>query len=99
VAAVVARGRILFLGGRAPQVASWTAVAEGPVDLAAVDALARMHLAARRAGGAVRVDAMCEQLRELLELVGLCRELEGKAEEGEEGPGVEEGVEPGDPVA
>jgi hypothetical protein len=96
---VVARGRILFLGGRAPRVASWTAVTDGLVDLAAVDALARMHLAARRAGGTVCVDAMCEQLRELLELVGLGGELEGKAEEGEEGPGVEEGVEPGDPVA
>jgi hypothetical protein len=96
---VVARGRILFLGGRAPKVASWTAVAQGPVDLAAVDALARMHLAARRAGGTVCVDAMCAELRELLELVGLRRELEGKAEQREEGPGVEEGVEPGDPVA
>ena len=96
---MVARGRILFLGGRAPGVASWTAVAVGPVDLAAVDALARMHLAARRVGGAVCIDAMSAELGELLELVGLRRELEGKAEEREEGPSVEEGVEPGDPVA
>lgn len=67
-------------------------------DLSAVDALARLHLDARRLGGTIRLHDVCEDLAELLDLVGLRREMSGEAEGGEE-LGVEEGVEPGDPVA
>lgn len=41
------------------------------VDLALVDALARVHLAARRAGSSLRVRNPDPELCELLELVGL----------------------------
>lgn len=67
-------------------------------DLAAVDALARLELAARRLGGSIRLLDVCEELAELLDLAGLRGEMSGEAEGGEE-VGVEEGVEPGDPVA
>ena len=67
-------------------------------DLATVDALARLHLVARRLGGAIRLHDVCEDLADLLDLVGLGREMRGEAEGGEE-VGVEEGVEPGNPVA
>ena len=40
-------------------------------DLAVVDALARLHLAARRCGGSIRVVEISDSLRELLDLIGL----------------------------
>lgn len=95
----MARGRILFIGGQA-RATTWAAVGERP-DLAVVDLLARLHLDARRHGASVEMGEICPELRELLELVGLrvlAGELCGQAEEGEKGVGVEEGVEPGDPV-
>ena len=67
-------------------------------DLAVVNGLARARLAARRRGMTIRVcDVPCE-LVELLDLVGLRPEVLGQAE-GREEVRVEEGVEPGDPVA
>lgn len=100
VAAVVARGRIRYSGGRAPRATAWTVVGERR-DLAAVDLLARIHLAARRLGATVEVGEMCPELRELLELVGLRElggELVGQAEQGKKGVSVEEGVKPRNPV-
>ena len=40
-------------------------------DLELVDALARLHLAAVRLGGAIRLRDVCPQLSGLLDLVGL----------------------------
>jgi phosphoglycolate phosphatase-like HAD superfamily hydrolase len=69
-------------------------------DLGVVDALARLKLAALRLGYSIRVHEPSAELVELLDLVGLTPELEviGEAEGGEE-VGVEEAVEPADPVA
>ena len=67
-------------------------------DLAAVDALARLQHAARLLGGSIRLVDVCDELAELLDLVGLGREV-GREPEGGEEVGVEEGVKPGDPVA
>ena len=75
-------------------------------DLALVDALARLQLAARRLGCSVRLRDPCQELRELLDLVGLADvvraaalPLEARREaEGGEQLGVEEVVQPGDPV-
>ncbi|MFJ5529733.1 STAS domain-containing protein [Streptomyces sp. NPDC093261] len=69
-----------------------------PVTLAAVDALARLQLAARRAGGRIRLRDPAPALRALLELAALPIELEGQAEQWEPALGVEEAVEPGDPA-
>ncbi|MGV9250986.1 STAS domain-containing protein [Streptomyces sp. NPDC003697] len=69
----------------------------GPPGLAAVDLLARLQLAARRAGGRIRLRAADPALPALLELVGLRFEAEGETEQGEPALGVEEAVEPGDP--
>ncbi|MFD4524577.1 STAS domain-containing protein [Streptomyces sp. NPDC058470] len=70
----------------------------GPPGLAAVDLLARLELAARRAGGRIRLLNPSPALRALLDLVGLRFEPEGQAEEREPAGGVQEAVEPGDPA-
>ena len=82
------------------EVAVWRADDLDRADLAVVDALARLHLAARRRGCSIRLRGAGEELCGLLGVVGLvgvlARELGGEAE-GREQLGVEEVVEPGDP--
>ena len=71
-------------------------------DLALVDALARLALAARRRGWSVRLDDVRDDLRALLVLVGLADALvpePGRQAEGGEERGVEEIVDPRDPPA
>ncbi|MFE2551591.1 STAS domain-containing protein [Streptomyces sp. NPDC059355] len=63
-------------------------------DLAAVEALARLRIAAR--GRPLRVTGAGPALRSLLHLAGLLQLL-GEAEEREPAVGVQERVEPGDP--
>jgi hypothetical protein len=67
-----------------------SAYVPGPDALAAVAALARLRLAARRTGHRVRLRGASPRLRRLLELAGLAGEFEWEAEEGEEPGGVEE---------
>jgi hypothetical protein len=64
------------------------------MDLASVDTLARMQLAAKRLGFRVRLDPS-EEMLELLELCGLVEVL-GEIEEREDPLGVEEEGELGD---
>jgi anti-anti-sigma regulatory factor len=73
------------------------------VDLAVVDALARLALAERRRGRKLRLCAVPGELRELLALTGLDRVLLAvepgrKPEEREEPAGVEEERELDDPA-
>ncbi|MBO4257604.1 STAS domain-containing protein [Streptomyces griseorubiginosus] len=70
----------------------------GPPGLAAVDLLARLQLAARRAGGRIRLRDPAPSLRALLDLAGLRFEVEGQPEQREPPLGVEEEVEPGEPA-
>jgi ABC-type transporter Mla MlaB component len=70
----------------------------GPPGLTVVDLLARLELAARRAGGRVRLRDPDPALRSLLRLVGLRFQVEGEIEEREPALGVEEEVEPGQPA-
>ncbi|WP_338900316.1 STAS domain-containing protein [Streptomyces sp. TG1A-60] len=70
----------------------------GPPGLGVIDVLARLQLAARRAGGRIRLRDPDPALRALLGLVGLALDVEGQVEEGEPAGGVEEAVEPGDPA-
>jgi hypothetical protein len=83
------------------EVACWPLLcAQGRVDLAAVDALARLQLAAHRQGCTVWLRHACPDLIQLLELVGLAGVLQvGRQAEGLEQGGVEEVVVPDDPVA
>jgi ABC-type transporter Mla MlaB component len=67
-------------------------------DLGHVDALCRFRLAARRFGWTLRVENAGADLRELFELVGLPLEVVGQPEGGEQ-LGIQEVVEPGDPLA
>jgi hypothetical protein len=70
---------------------------EGAPDITMVDGLARLLLAAGRAGGSVDLDDVSAGLAEILDLVGLggqmCRQAELRKELG----GVEERVESDDP--
>ncbi|WP_329293431.1 STAS domain-containing protein [Streptomyces pseudovenezuelae] len=70
----------------------------GPPGLGTVDLLARLQLAARRAGGRIRLRHPDPALPALLDLVGLPFEVEGQIEQGEPALGVEEEVEPGEPA-
>ncbi|CAN5288407.1 hypothetical protein BH18ACT4_BH18ACT4_03770 [soil metagenome] len=81
-------------------------VAGSRPDLAAVDALARLQLEARRLGCSIRLVDPSEELCELLTLAGLAEVVGwgltvqvGREAEGGEQVGVEEVVEPGDPAA
>ncbi|MEU1017486.1 STAS domain-containing protein [Streptomyces sp. NPDC005900] len=71
-------------------------------DLATVDALARLHLAARRAGARIRLRNPAPALLSLLglvglaELLGLAVEMRGHPEQREPPLGVQEAVEAGD---
>jgi hypothetical protein len=61
---------VVLLRGDA-QVASWPLPGTGCSDLAVVDELARLQLAARRAGCSIRLCDACVELSELLHLLGL----------------------------
>ena len=90
------------------EVTAWPVGAHNRGDLATVEELARLQLAARRIGCSIRLRDVCRELSELLELVGLgevltdppgsALEAGGKAE-GREQIRVEEVVVPDDPVA
>jgi anti-anti-sigma regulatory factor len=70
------------------------------VDIATVDALARLQLTARRLGWRLRLRSVSVELRELIELAGLTGVLGiepvGQPEEGEVALDVEERVQRGD---
>ena len=78
------------------------------VDLATVDALARLQLVARRLGCTIELRDAPDELRELLALAGLAEvvpcldrlpaEVRGQSEKREEPGGVEEEGDAGDPV-
>ncbi|MGW0758826.1 STAS domain-containing protein [Streptomyces sp. NPDC002814] len=70
----------------------------GPPGLGTVDLLARLELAARRAGGRIRLRDPAPALHALLDLVGLRFDMEGQPEQREPAFGVQEAVEPGDPA-
>ena len=87
------------------EVATWPLAGGGRADLVTVDELARIVLAARRAGCSLRLRDPGGRLWELLELAGLSGVVAGCAlqavgePEGREEVGVEEVVVPDDPVA
>lgn len=104
-------GWVELLAGNGEAVASWPIDGAGHPDLAAVEALARLQVKARRSGLTLRLREPSAELARLLDLVGLADvvggrtpsgiEVGGKAEGGEEVEvhEVEEVVVPDDPVA
>lgn len=91
--------RITVFRAGGDQVGSWELSGYGPPDLAVLDGVARLILVASRAGGSVVVHDLSARMAELVELVGLGREMGGQPEGREDGRGVEERVELGDPPA
>ena len=91
----VAWGRVVILSPLKKELESRLFGGEGAPDLGVVNVLARAALEARRVGGSLHLLDPTKELRELLDFVGLRREVGGKPE-GREDAGVEEGVEPGD---
>jgi anti-anti-sigma regulatory factor len=87
-----------LLAGSGARVVVCDAGGLGPPGLAAVDLLARLELAARRAGGRILLRDADPALHALLDLVGLRFQVEGQPEEREPALGVEEAVESGDPA-
>ena len=64
-------------------------------DISIVDHLARLSLAATRAGGRLVFESVSEELADLLDLAGLGVEVERHPEEGEQPLGVHRGEEDG----
>jgi hypothetical protein len=98
VAAACARLRVLAEEGKVEAVAC--DVSALAAEVAAIEALARLALLARRLGCPLRLRRPSPQLRELVELCGLREALgverQGQAEEREQPLGLQERVEPGD---
>jgi hypothetical protein len=90
-------GRIALLRADGTEITSWPLRGGGCPGLAVVDELARWELMARRAGGAIRLRDVSPALAELLDLVGLRREVGWEPERVEEAVGVEERVVRPDP--
>lgn len=99
--ALCARFRVLLEASEADVLCDVGALVD--VDAAAIDALARLQLTARRLGGRLRLRHASGELRELLALAGLADvcglrlEPQRQAEEREQPLGVEEEGELGDP--
>jgi hypothetical protein len=87
-----------LLRGRAGGVVTCDVTAARP-DVVTVEALARLHLTARRHGWRLVVGGAGPDLLLLVRLIGLAGALEvgGQAEEREQAVGVEEVVDRGDP--
>ncbi|HEX2118452.1 MAG TPA: hypothetical protein VHF91_04665 [Acidimicrobiales bacterium] len=92
------RAEVVLLRGD-EEVASWALLSPGKPDLATVDELARMQLAAKRMGCSIWLRQACPDVLWLLRLAGLDDRLQvlGEPEGGEE-VGVEEVVVADDPV-
>ena len=79
------------------EVVRWPLFVQAPVDLEAVDQLARLHLLARRLGGRLAIRTATPRLRDLLPVVGLLGQV-GRQPERREELGVEEVVVAHDPA-
>ncbi len=82
--------RITILGPDGTAVACCVLEGLGAPGLGAVDDVARQALLAARSGGSMILDDISPLMRELLDLAGLCVEVQGKAELRKEALGVQE---------
>jgi hypothetical protein len=91
--------RVTVFGTDGTKLASGVVVGPGAPDIGAVDDVARLALHAARLGGRISLAEVSPAMRELLELAGLCVDVEGQTELGKEPLGVQEvqeEVHPGD---
>ena len=98
MAAAEAWCRIIVVGPGGAELISRLLWGHGRPDLVVVDCLARLRLRAAAGGVTVAVRDASTDLVELLDLVGLRRQVEGETERREDVLAVEEAVVPGDPV-
>jgi hypothetical protein len=97
------RTTIQVRAGTGTLLATWVLPEGSRPDLAGVDALARLQLAARRLGWSIRLCTVCPRLGEVVDLAGLADVLglgveAGREPEDGEELGPEEVVVPGDPA-
>jgi hypothetical protein len=85
--------RVVVLDADGSALAYWTEGGRDAPDLAVVERLAWLRLAALRFGGGVVLTEVLPDLDALLELAGLSRQVCGQPEVGEEPLGLEEGIE------
>jgi hypothetical protein len=96
-------GRIVLVDAAGVDVAAWDLAGIGPPDLSVIEQLARRVLVVRRGGGRILLQDVSAELAALLDLTGLAevaglgRQVEGKSETREEGTGIEEEMQSGDP--
>jgi len=91
--------RVTVVGKDGTKLTGCVLLGPGPPDIGAVDEVARLALHAARLGGGISLADVAPAMRELLELAGLCVEVEGQTELGKEALGVQEiqeHVHPGD---
>ena len=96
-------GAMVVLVHAGVELATWPLGRTSRPDLAVVDELARLQLAAKRLGCSIQLRGTCTELRELLAMLGLDEVVAGLGQvigqtEGCEQAGVEEVVMPDDPV-
>jgi hypothetical protein len=96
VAATAVWARVGVVASSGAEVLTIVVTGAGAPGLAAVDALARWQLWARRAGGRIQLREASKELARLLDLVGLLGEVGWEPEGGEELLCVEERVDCGD---
>jgi hypothetical protein len=82
--------RVTVMGPDGAELACVVLEGPGGPDLAAVDDVARLTLAAARLGGEITLTDLSPAMGALLELAGLRVEMEGQAELGKEPLGVQE---------
>jgi len=92
--------RVVFVAADGTQLDTLIMSSSGGLpDLTIVESLARLQLAARRAGGHTRLEEVSASLEELLDLAGLLREVSGQVEDREQVLRIQEGVDPRDEPA
>jgi hypothetical protein len=94
--------RVTVWGPDGTIVASCELDGPGSPGIGAIGEVARLALLASRLGGGITLAEVSPAMGELLELAGLCVEMEGQAELGEQPTGIqqrEEEIHPGDPSA
>jgi hypothetical protein len=87
--------RVTMVGSDGDPIADAVLEGSSAPDLSAVDELARLALLAKRLGAHLQVAEVTPEFADLIELTGLCVEMERQPEIGEEAVGIQQRQEEG----